>query len=170
MPILFSSFPGLHIIRDLTPLTAAADTIDITGLNLEANKLYVLILYTEDDGGATSKISLYFNNDATATNYNSELVNPVLNVETAADANDAGIATLLDGCQISIFGHFFRRYDGYTFYSGQNVRQEDDGTPTTELASMITSNVYEPITQITLVVAGSSLFSPNSRLLLFESV
>jgi len=104
-----------------TVLASAATSIGFSSLDLDADKVYIVVFAFLNDYAGTTSISVEFNSDTTATNYNRQTVNyEGVNVTAAAQNNNR--ATILDANDSlsAGFGIIYNNADGIAvghFYS-----------------------------------------------------
>ena len=85
---------SLSLVAESTVAGSAATSISISGLDLAADEKYVIHFTADNATASAASISLYFNADTTATNYDRQAVTIASNLVTASRANDALIGTL----------------------------------------------------------------------------
>lgn len=94
-PILAATGSGsLTKLGTATVAGAAATTLTLSGLDLSAYRAFLVIFDFDNATGSNSTVSLYFNADTTATNYNIESISFSNTTVAATRANSGAIDVL----------------------------------------------------------------------------
>lgn len=88
------AYPKFDKIVDST-LAAAATSIDITGLDLATDKMYIIQLKLKNAVGAND-IAMFVNGDTTVTDYYTERIYAMTTGITALNENNANITSIFD--------------------------------------------------------------------------
>ena len=106
------NFPVLKKVAEVT-LEAAATSITIDNLDINAHKFYEIILSLKNAIASGVSISMYINNDQVATNYYEQILRVIDTTINSALYNDANVAYV--HANISSFNviDLIRDIDGY---------------------------------------------------------
>lgn len=113
---------GYEVVAEVA-LVAAATSIDITGLNLDADERYFIEYTFLGATGSTNTISLYFNSDTTDANYDRDFRAG----NTGTQASNAAVAAVLGAYCAVGEGFLVASLDGRPMYRGDSLRW-DGGT------------------------------------------
>jgi len=152
-----------------TTLTSAAQTINITGLDGDADgNFYILWINLHNDNVGNGDISLYLNNDTTASNYYRQYLEADNATLSGARTNDSVIGTTIAAS------------DGRTFYITVGRDPGGYGRATAMMCQGQGSSVFfgntihstssniSNITQINLVGSVADVFGVGSTIKLFR--
>jgi len=148
-----------------TTLSANMTYVDITGLNINTDKIYKLYLNLKNVAGTTAECNIFINGNYTATEYYKQYMEINGTGITAGRANDSNIGTIPSGgafaSEVSIYKDItnYLRVISYSNYSnGSNIR----GLSTWNT----TINTITNITSIRISSNTSNAFSAGSYILL----
>lgn len=105
-------------------LLANATDITITGLDLDADKAYMIICTIKNPQGSNSGIYLYYNNDTTIANYTQQWLRADNTTITAQRQNQPYFVYVHAGQNVLVTGFIMRSPDGYpieVLFNADNV-------------------------------------------------
>lgn len=171
MPIGFASFPGWQKIYEYeVPAATFPTSIDITGLNLVAQKPYMIVITGQNVGIGARTISMFYNGDFVAANYQSTRVAPVTGVMTQTNAADAVITTAPDAAIFFLVG--FLQIDAYddVYFKSDMAFYEAVGEVLESSGTVWLLPTGPPITRITLTTSLANSIEAGTKIYIFKTV
>jgi len=153
-------------IVDTTVSPSAVTTITVTGLDLDAAKAYILLFRVTNPTGSTSNISLYYNNDTTATNYYRQSLYGTSTTVGASRINDGVISDVLAGQEANLLIWIYRDPAGYV----RAMPFENSRDPASLLLRML-FHIWVTkanVTRIDLTASVTGSIGVGSNLIIFK--
>jgi len=154
-------------IAEIEVSTATA-AIDITGLDINTDKLYKLIIIGVSEADTTCFVQAFINGNTTSSDYNYERI---LARDTSISANRdnyAEIALYWEWTNFFTVGLITRTPDGYYVYWGEETLVETTGSATGMSFYVISKFTVENITQLNLRASQSKGFGVGTKIYLFR--
>lgn len=85
---------GVTLVGTATVTGSAATTLTLSGLDLSTDKCYEIVFAFKNATGSSSNVSLFYNGDTTATNYNRQTMQINSTALSGARANDGFAFTM----------------------------------------------------------------------------
>ncbi|RLE76539.1 MAG: hypothetical protein DRJ44_03890 [Thermoprotei archaeon] len=147
-----------------TTLSSNVTSITITGLDINSDKQYKLIINLKN-GAGSGLFRIYVNNDTTATNYYEQRLLANDTTVTANRINDCYI----DGVTVEAYVEIdiIRTNDGYILMFVKNSLNRGSSVYT-GVRAISTAGTHTNLTQIDLVGSTSGLFGAGTRIMLFK--
>lgn len=146
---------------------SAVTSIDITGLDLDAAKCYMIVFRTQNPTGSGAYMRLYFNGDTTATNYWRQFVEASAAVVTGTRGNDPTIGYSSAGVETLLIG-FLARETGKPKYISMGTRDEQSTLMIFNGAmDWVTEN---NVTRITFTNLVANTIGIGSRVMIFRVI
>lgn len=161
---VFGTVGKLQLVETIT-LSAAGTTFDFTGLS--GNDTYMIELSGENNTATGANISLFINNDTTATNYYTQLLRMDHNTLTGVRSNAANICNLDVSSFVYVDINLNKTLSGYVFAFG-TANHLQGSTIRTDLSTVSKTATVADITQITLT-SGQN-FKIGSKASLYKVV
>jgi hypothetical protein len=136
-----------------------ASSITVSSLDLSAYASFMVVFSVKDNSGAGA-VSLFYNSDTTATNYNTEVVAGVPGIVTGR-ANNANITSLDSGLCTSGKIDIIADADGYPQAIGISCRGR------TTLSSEWYSHVWNSATNVTSITLSASSLAVGSKMTVY---
>mgnify|MGYP001578255512 CR=1 FL=1 len=161
------SFRTLKKVAETT-LVAQATTITFTGLDINTDQEYFIVVNWLNSAAGNTTLSMYVNNDTTATNYYCEEGFDSGAGRTVANINDARVAGITNAGAVSGIGVLFRDVTG-------NPRASFN---TTELATTLVRNysyamvktaTVANITQLDFTASAANGLDVGTRITIYGS-
>lgn len=159
-------FTTFERVSETTVAGAAVQQVDITGLDLDTDKYYLIVVKIDNTTVAERSYTLYANADTTAGNYYDQYLNAIAGAVTAARANDG----LMGACDANTCGffiiHMLRDQDNYprafifsNSFAAASVRFQN---------SAWIHNDTTNVTQINLKGSAADSIGIGSRITIFK--
>jgi hypothetical protein len=153
---------AMSYVTGNTVTGSAATTLTVSGLDLDAHEEYYCQYNLKNGSGSTSVLSLTYNSDTTATNYDNEFYGASGGTDAAAGANNASIiaAGAVAGRQLCGRCWIRRNFDGLVCAFGSQNPMESS-TPTRNLQEWahLWRTAATNVTGITIVSSIASALS-----------
>lgn len=163
---------GLSFVGSATVSGAAATTLTLSGLDLDTDGRYLIFYAFKNATTSTATISLYYNSDTTATNYQRQTADFSGSTPTIQQANDAGVLGLQSttgGVNGDNNGYFFIANDVSARPRLVNIQSRDG---TTGLRVQLVSHYWKTsganVTGITFSSSVASAFAIGSTAQLWK--
>lgn len=156
---------GWEKIVDEQVTGAAVTSVDITGLDLDAGKVYQIILRITEASNNNTFISMFFNNDTTATNYYNEQVEGDGVGLAAERLNNARVCSVGALTETTAFVVLAREVGKPTAFFAGNLFEQSTIRIRFGAHSWVTEN---NVTRITFTAAHANAIGVGSRILIFK--
>jgi hypothetical protein len=155
---------ALLYVGGTTVSGSAATDMTVSGLDLNTDDTYVIHVEAENALGSAPIISLYFNADTTATNYDTQRHSAASTTNNSATANDSSIATFpASPAQFISRMTLSKGLDGNPMVLMNSFTGANGVTPNIELRSNRWRTSGTNVTGITIRSATANAFKIGSR-------
>lgn len=148
------SLGSLQFVNEASVSGAAATTLTLSGLNLSTDEEYEIEIILDNGSGSTASISMYYNSDTTATNYDR-------NISTDGGAgtntNDGVIASLATGVTMT-----YRAYSRLDFDGRARTILHGSFGNTTGTGGVTGQHLWRTVSNVTSITLSSSVASALS--------
>lgn len=163
------------VLRGALPLTLVGEAIiagsagtqlDVSGFSLSADQALIWILGVDNAGATTPTLSLYYNSDTTAANYNVQTLTSASTTNTGLRVTTGVIATFIASEGITGFGLIYPDVDGRprsTFL----LNRSNAAAIALTIGAHIRNNT-ENITSLSFVSSSASTLSIGSYVRVFK--
>ena len=103
---------ALEFVGENTVAGAAATTLTLSGLDLNADECYQISVEIDNATGSATTVSLYYNADTTATNYDEQVATAFGASLAAARANNAALIDVIANDTGSYVGTIRKNVEG----------------------------------------------------------
>jgi len=156
---------GWEKIVDEQVTGAAVTSIDVTGLDLDAGKTYLMTLRVTNPLGAGCAMFMYFNNDLVNANYYAQYLSVDGGSITAGRSNFPDLGDLYQGTEGTWF-FFLQREVGKIKCIGQSSYREQSAVQIRLRTNCwVTEN---NVTRITIVASAANAIGVGSRFIIFK--
>lgn len=145
---------------------SAVTSIDFTGLDLDAAKAYFIVVRLMNASATSRSVSMYFNNDTTATNYYEQLIDGDGSTAAAARANNAVVQTM-PVSESSTGFYVIAREVGKVKTIGM-MTNNDGSALSIQNHSHVWDVTATNVTRITFTSAGADTIEVGSRIMIFS--
>jgi len=160
--------PGFEKIAEKTVSGAAVTTVSFTGLDLDADKRYLLIFVVTNPTASSSYYDIYFNGDTTRTNYYRQWLGAASTSISAARANDPAIISLGAGKEVFCIVEIMRDPAGIPrFSTNNNIDDTSAVAINLNYGAWITS---ANVTSIDITAGTANAIGIGSKFILFKVV
>lgn len=147
---------------------AAVTTLTVTGLDLDTDEHYIVYIALTNNNASTFNLSVYYNSDTTATNYDRQRIGAAGATVTSARGNDAIIGQTVPASEgVYVKLDIERTPDGRV----RCLAQTTSGNTTNILADTV-SHVWRTastnVTQIVLSASTANALAIGSRIRVFR--
>jgi hypothetical protein len=144
---------GFELVDEDT-LGSAGTTLTCSGLDLDTDEVYFLVSSANNATGGNISCNIYFNNDTTATNYDTERIGASGASVGSGGANNAQVrGTIATGIPFAFIGYIRYNFDGKPYISGGENAME---TSTRDMGTWtVQHRTVGSLTRVDIVTSGN---------------
>jgi len=160
----------LKLVSETTVTGDAVGEIDLTSLDLESDKLYVLFMYTTNANASDNSIFCYLNEDTTTSHYTRQRLvanNTTVAAERANDGLVGGTGNVSSNDKTGFFYMQFMKTSG-NFTNYFSTGQQTNGGALVLFLATIVTNFTTNVTKINLIAERADGFDVGTKVCLFK--
>lgn len=155
------------VVDEAVVTGSPATTLLLSGLDLDADEEYVVLVKGENASGGTMTVSLYFNGDTTPTNYRRQLFRSDAGASAAQRGNDAQVAEIIPAGDVFGFQFILRRnFDGHPHAMFRGY--DGDGNVLRNFVGNVRREVSENVTSLQITAATTDGLAVGTHIKVFR--